>query len=256
MILNYIWIGFFLIAFATALGKLIFFGDVTVFSELVASIFKMSETAFEISIGLTGILSLWMGLMKIGERGGMVKLLARISNPFFSRIFPEIPKNHPAMASIMMNMSANMLGLDNAGTPIGLRAMEQLQSLNPKKDTASNSQIMFLVLNTSGLTIIPITVIMYRSQFGAAHPADVFIPILLSTMFSTIGGLVIVAFFQKINLFNKVILAYLGALVGFIAFTIWGFSRIEESQVATISSLVSNVLLFSVIIFFILLALK
>lgn len=255
MTLNYIWIAFFLLAFVFALFKLIFFGDTEIFSQIVASTFDMSKTAFDISIGLTGTLALWMGLMKVGEEAGMVKILAKVVDPFFRRIFPEIPHNHPAMGPIMMNFSANMLGLDNAATPLGLKAMEEMQKLNPEKETATNAQIMFLVLNTSGLTLIPITVLMYRAQMGAAQPSDVFIPILLATLCSTIGGLVVVSLFQKIKLFDKVILAYLGGLLALIAFTIWGFQQLTPEETSLVSSLVSNVVLFSIIVSFVGLAL-
>ena len=212
MVLNYIWIGLFIIAFIVALIKLIVFGDATVFPKMVESTFLMAKTGFDISLGLTGVLTLWMGIMKIGERGGIVKVFSKLVGPFFNKLFPELPKNHPAIGSIMMNIAANMLNLDNAATPIGLKAMKELQSSNPNKDTASNAQIMFLVLNTSGLTLIPINIMVYRAKLGAADPSDIFIPILLATYFSTIAGLISVAIYQKINLLNKTVIAYIGSL--------------------------------------------
>ncbi len=226
-------------------------GDTEVFSQIVTSTFDMSKTAFDISIGLTGTLALWMGLMKVGEEAGMVKILAKVVDPFFRRIFPGIPHNHPAMGPIMMNFSANMLGLDNAATPLGLKAMEEMQTLNPEKKTATDAQIMFLVLNTSGLTLIPITVLMYRAQMGAEQPSDVFIPILLATLCSTIGGLTIVSIYQKIKLWDKVIIAYLGGLLALIAFTIWGFQQLTPEETSLVSSLVSNIILFTIIVSFV-----
>lgn len=254
MVLNYIWVSFFLIAFVFALFKLIFMGDMEIFPRIVENTFEMARSGFEISIWLTGLLALWMGLLKVGEKSGVIGLFARLVSPFFTRIFPEVPKDHPAMGSILMNFSANMLGLDNAGTPIGLKAMRELQSFNPQPETASNAQIMFLVLNTSGLTIIPITIILYRAQMGAVHPSDVFIPILLATTFSTFTGLLLVALYQRINLLDPVILTWLGGLLVFVGGTIWFFNQLEESQVTRVSALVSNVVLFSVIIFFLTLA--
>lgn len=256
MALNYIWVFFFLCAFVVALVKLIFFGDMQIFSELVGSTFDMAKTGFEISLGLTGVLTLWLGLMKIGERGGIVNIFSRLIGPFFQKLFPELPKGHPATGSIMMNIAANMLGLDNAATPIGLKAMKEMQASNPNKDTASNAQIMFLVLNTSGLTLIPISIMVYRAQLGAVNPSDIFIPIMLATFFSTIAGLIAVSIYQKINLLNKVVLAYLGGLTALIAGIIWYFSTLEKEQITEISSLVSNLLLFSIIIGFILLGLR
>ena len=203
MVLNVIWIGFFLIAFVVAGVKLVFFQDTEVFTAMVASTFDMAEVAFEISLGLTGVLTLWLGLMRVGEKGGVIAVLAKVVRPFFHRIFPEIPRDHPVHGSIIMNFAANMLGLDNAATPLGLKAMQELQELNPEKDTASNAQIMFLVLNTSGLTLIPISVMVYRAQMGAANPSDIFLPILLTTFFSTMAGLISVAVVQRINLFDR-----------------------------------------------------
>ncbi|MBN1251142.1 MAG: spore maturation protein [Bacteroidales bacterium] len=256
MALNYIWIGFFLISFATAIIKLIFFGDLEVFPNMVSSTFDMAKTGFEISLGLTGVLTLWLGLMKIGEKGGIVRVFSKLIGPFFHKLFPELPENHPAIGSIMLNISANMLGLDNAATPMGLKAMEEMQKTNHKKDTASNAQIMFLVLNTSGLTLIPISIMVYRAQLGAADPSDIFIPILLATFFSTLAGLISVALFQKINLLNKVVLSYIGGLTAIIIGIIYYFSTLEKEQITLISTQASNIILFSIIILFILLALR
>src|SRR5690606_8968026 len=210
MALNYVWISFFLIAFAVALFKLIFLGNQQIFQTIINGTFDTASTGAEISLKLIGLMSLWLGIMKIGEKGGMIQIFAKIVGPFFNKLFPEIPKNHPALGSVLMNFSANMLGLDNAATPVGLKAMKELQELNPNKDTASNAQIMFLVLNASSLTLLPITIMAYRKEAGAADPADVFIPILLATFFSTLIGLVVTAIYQRINLFNKVIIAYVG----------------------------------------------
>jgi len=254
MALNYLWIFFFVVAFVVGLIKLILFGDMEVFPNMVNATFDMAKTGFDISLGLTGVLTLWLGIMKIGERGGIIKVFSRLIGPFFNKLFPEIPKGHDAHGSIMMNLAANMLGLDNAATPLGLKAMNQMQEVNPQKDVASNAQIMFLVLNTSGLTIIPISIMVYRAQLGAVNPSDIFIPILLATYFSTIAGLISVAVVQKINLFDKVILAYLGGLTAFIIALIAYFSSLEKEQITVVSTLVSNVFLFSIIIAFILLA--
>ncbi len=255
MVLNYIWVAFFLIAFVVALFKLIFFNDTQIFQAIVSSTFDSAKLGFEISLGLTGIMTLWLGLMRVGEKGGSIALLTKAVGPFFSRLFPEIPRDHPAVGAILMNFSANMLGLDNAATPLGLKAMKAMQELNPKKDTASNAQIMFLVLNTSGLVIIPISIMTYRAQMGAADPSDIFIPALISTFCTAFTGLVIVAIFQRINLFDKVILAYLGTIILLIAGIIYYFTTIPQEQVGVISSVASNVLLFSIIILFISLAL-
>ncbi|MCK5776218.1 MAG: hypothetical protein KAH25_08580 [Bacteroidales bacterium] len=251
MVLNYIWIFFFISAFAIALVRLVFFGDTEIFTAIMQSTFSNAKTGFELSLGLTGVMTLWLGIMKVGEKGGMVKILSRIVGPFFEKLFPDIPKDHPVNGSIVMNLAANMLGLDNAATPMGLKAMEQLQELNPKKDTASNSMIMFLVLNTSGLTLIPISVMVYRAQLGAADPSDIFLPILLSTFFSTLAGIIAVSIFQKINLFNKVIITYMGGLSLFIAGIIYGFMQISPESVSTYSSVFANVILFTIIILFI-----
>jgi len=254
MALNYIWVFFFVIAFVVGLIKLIFFGDMEVFPAMINSTFDMAQTGFDISLGLTGVLTLWLGIMKIGEKGGIISVFSRLIGPFFNRLFPELPKEHPAHGSIMMNLAANMLGLDNAATPMGLKAMTQMQEVNPVKDRASNAQIMFLVLNTSGLTIIPISIMVYRSQLGAVNPSDIFIPILLATYFSTIAGLIAVAVMQRIKLWDKVVLLYLGGMTAFIIAVIAYFSSIEKEQIALISRLVSNVFLFAVIVSFILLA--
>ncbi len=251
MVLNYIWIAFFVIAFAIGLVRLVFLGDVDVFPAMMDSTFSSSKTAFEISLGLTGVLTLWLGVMKIGERGGVVNALARVLSPVFARLFPDIPKGHPVTGSIFMNIAANMLGLDNAATPLGLKAMEQLQELNPRKDTASNPMIMFLVLNTSGLTIIPVSVMVYRAQLGAAQPTDIFIPILLATFFSTLAGIITTSVYQRINLLNGVMLATLGGLSLFVAAVIWGFSAMDKALVNTVSTSVANILLMTIIVAFI-----
>jgi len=256
MALNYIWIFFFVIAFVIGLVKLIFFGDMNIFSEMMNSTFSMAKTGFEISLGLTGVLTLWMGIMKIGEKGGVVRIFSKLVGPFFNKLFPTLGKDHPAYGSIIMNIAANMLNLDNAATPMGLKAMKEMQETNPSKDTASDAQIMFMVLNASGLTIIPISIMVYRAQLGAVNPSDVFIPILLATFFSTLAGLMAVAWHQKINLLDKTILAYLGGLAIFIAGIIWYFSSIEKEQIQVISSVASNLIIFSIIIIFILLALR
>lgn len=251
MVLNYIWLAFFLTAFAVASVRLIFFGDTTVFPDIINSTFASSKTAFEISLGLTGVLSLWLGIMKIGEMGGVVNWFARILSPLFSKLFPDIPKGHPVTGSIFMNLAANMLGLDNAATPLGLKAMEGLQELNPRKDMASNPMIMFLVLNTSGLTIIPISIMVYRAQMGAAQPTDVFVPILLATFFSTLAGIITVSLYQRINLLNRTILLFLGGASLFIAGIIWFFTTLSRQQIDTYSTTTANVFLFVIIIGFI-----
>lgn len=251
MVLNYIWIAFFVIAFVVALAKLIFLGDTQVFTEIMNSTFSSSKTAFEISLGLTGILSLWLGIMKIGENGGLIATLSRWLSPVFCKFFPDIPKGHPATGAIFMNLSANMLGLDNAATPMGLKAMEELQQLNPNKDTASNPMIMFLVLNTSGLTLIPISIMVYRAQLGAAQPTDVFIPIMLATFFSTLAGVIAVSLYQRINLLNKSILCFLGGISLIIGTIIYFFSTLPRESINTYSTLFANIFLFLVIIIFI-----
>lgn len=256
MVLNYIWIGFIIIAFVIALAKLIFLGDVTVFPALIDSTFASSKTAFEISLGLTGVLSLWLGIMKIGERGGMVNMLARALSPVFTRLFPDIPKGHPVTGAIFMNIAANMLGLDNAATPLGLKAMEQLQTLNPNKETATNPMIMFLVLNTSGLTLIPISIMVYRAQLGAAQPTDVFIPILLATFFSTVAGIIITSIYQRINLLNRTMLLTLGGMALVVGAIIWGFGQLDKDQMNIVSTSVANILLMTIIVAFVLAGMK
>ena len=256
MVLNYIWIGFIIIAFVIALVKLIILGDVTVFPALIDSTFASSKTAFEISLGLTGVLSLWLGIMKIGERGGVVNVLARALSPVFTRLFPDIPKGHPVTGSIFMNIAANMLGLDNAATPLGLKAMEQLQTLNPNKETATNPMIMFLVLNTSGLTLIPISIMVYRAQLGAAQPTDVFIPILLATFFSTVAGIIITSIYQRINLFNRTMLLTLGGMALVVGAIIWGFGQLDKDQMNIVSTSVANILLMTIIVAFVLAGMK
>ena len=264
MVLNYIWIAFFLISFVIALFRLVFMGDTEVFPAMMNSTFDTSKTAFEISLGLTGVLSLWLGIMKIGEQGGVIRLFSRLLSPIFSKLFPEIPKGHPVTGSIFMNIAANMLGLDNAATPLGLKAMEQLQELNNASqkadsaagrdgscDVASNSMIMFLVLNTSGLTLIPVSILVYRAQMGAAQPTDVFIPILLATFCSTLAGIIITSLYQRINLLNRTILLTLGGLCAVVAAIIWGFSQMDKEQMNTLSTLVANILLMTVIVGFI-----
>ncbi len=252
MVLNYIWVAFFLIAFIVALGKLLFWGDTEIFTELVNSTFSSSKNAFEISLGLTGLLSLWLGVMKIGERSGMINALSRWLSPVFCRLFPDIPKGHPALGSIFMNLSANMLGLDNAATPLGLKAMKELQELNPKKDTATNPMIMFLVINTSGLILIPVSIMMYRAQMGAAQPTDIFIPTLLSTSVSTAVGILTVSISQRINLLCKPILLLAGGISVFFAALIWVFVRVGRDEMGTYSTLAANIILFSIILLFIL----
>ena len=286
MVLNYIWIAFFIIAFVIALFRLVFMGDTEVFPAMMNSTFDTSKTAFEISLGLTGVLALWLGIMKIGEKGGVINLFARLLSPIFSKLFPEIPKGHPVTGSIFMNIAANMLGLDNAATPLGLKAMEQLQELNKAPEaphsapegatnasalksneapsgavggasgasgvsTASNSMIMFLVLNTSGLTLIPVSILVYRAQLGAAQPTDVFIPILLATFFSTLAGIIVTSLYQRINLLNRTILLTLGGMCAVVAAIIWGFSQMPKEQMNTVSTLIANILLMTVIVSFI-----
>ena len=252
MVLNYIWIAFFLIAFAIALVKLVFFGDTTVFPEIMNSTFDTAKTAFEISLGLTGVLSLWLGIMKIGEKGGVVNALAKLLSPVFTRLFPDIPKGHPVTGSIFMNMAANMLGLDNAATPLGLRAMEQLQDLNPKKDTATNPMIMFLVLNTSGLTLIPVSILVYRAQLGAAQPTDIFIPLLLATFCSTLAGIIATSIYQRINLFNRTLLLTLGGMCLVVSLIIYGFGKMDREEMNIVSTTTANILLMTIIVGFIL----
>ena len=252
MVLNYIWIAFFLIAFIVAVVKLIFFADFTVFPAIMQSTFDTSKQGFEISLGLTGVLSLWLGIMKVGEKGGVVNALARLLGPIFARLFPDVPKGHPVVGNIFMNLAANMLGLDNAATPLGLKAMEGLQELNAKKDTASNPMIMFLVLNTSGLTLIPVSIMTYRFQCGAAQPTDIFVPILLATFVSTLAGIIITSLYQRINLFNRTLLLTLGGMSVFTASIVWIFSRMDAATMNIAGSTTANVLFLLIIILFIL----
>lgn len=254
MALNYIWIAFFLIGFVVALGQLIFSGNTQIFNELVNSVFSNAKTGFEISLGLTGALTLWMGLLKVGEKGGVVALLGRFIGPLFEKLFPELPRGHKAYGSIMLNISANMLGLDNAATPVGLKAMKEMQEVNPDKETASNAQIMFLVMNAAGLTIIPVSIIVYRTQLGAVNPADIFIPILISTFAASLTGIISVAIIQKINLLDKVILGYLGGLTLIITGIIIYFSQLPKEQISALSTFTANFILLSIIVLFIIMA--
>lgn len=243
-----------MLGFLSALYQLVFNGNADIFPQMVTQIFESSKTGFEISLGLTGVLTLWSGLLKVGERGGMTNAIAKLFGPFFRRLFPEIPRDHPAMGSIVMNFSANMLGLDNAATPLGLKAMNQMQELNPNKDTASNAQIMFLTLNASGLTILPITIMMYRIQMGAADPSDIFIPILLATSASTFFGLLAVCLWQRIKLFDKVIMAYIGGFLLLEGLLVWQFSQMDQERISQISSVSANFIIFTIITLFIVMA--
>lgn len=254
MALNYIWIAFFLIGFLFALGQLIFSGNTQIFNELVDATFSNAKTGFEISLGLTGILTLWMGLLKVGEKGGVITILGRLIGPLFQKLFPGLPKGHPAYGSIMLNIAANMLGLDNAATPVGLKAMKEMQEVNPNKETASDAQIMFLVINAAGLTIIPVSIMVYRAQLGAVNPADIFIPILISTFFASITGIVSTAIIQKINLLDKIILAYLGGLSAVVGGIIFYFSRLPKEQITSMSTFTANFILILIIVLFIVLA--
>ena len=270
MVLNYIWIAFFIIAFVVALVRLVVFGDYDVFPAMMDSTFSSSKTAFEISLGLTGVLSLWLGIMKIGEQGGLVSALSRLLSPVFVRLFPDIPKGHPVTGSIFMNIAANMLGLDNAATPLGLKAMEQLETVKREKieqlkkekglsepeaerlkATASDPMIMFLVLNTSGLTLIPVSILVYRAQMGAAQPTDIFIPILLATFFSTLTGIIITSFYQRINLINRTLLLTLGGACALVAAIIWGFGQLDSLTMNRVSTSMANILLMTIIVGFI-----
>lgn len=254
MALNYVFIAFFLLSFAVALVKLLFFQDYEIFQRIVTGTFDSAKTGAEISLGLIGLMAFWLGIMKVGEKGGMINVFAKAVGPFFNKLFPEIPKNHPALGSVLMNFSANMLGLDNAATPVGLKAMKELQELNPDKDTATNAQIMFLVLNASSLTLLPISIMAYRQEAGAADPSDVFIPILLATFFSTITGLISVAVYQKINLLQRTILAYLGGISLLIGGLLFYFSTLPQQEINQISKVAGNVILFGIIVSFITLA--
>ena len=251
MVLNYIWIAFFLIAFVVAIGKLVIGGDTAVFTEIINASVASAKTGFEISLGLTGILSLWLGIMKIGEKGGVIQAFARLAAPVFSKLFPDIPRDHPVTGSIFMNLSANLLGLDNAATPMGLKAMQQLQELNPNKESASNSMVMFLCINASGLTLIPITIMMYRAQLGAANPSDVFLPIMLATFTSTLVAILAVCVRQKINILQRNLVLFFGGLGLFIGGLVWLFNSMEQEQVSLYSTLFANTLLFTIICGFI-----
>lgn len=251
MILNYIWIAFFLIAFVVAAGRLVIGGDTQVFTDIINASFDSAKTGFEISIGLTGILSLWLGIMKIGERGGVVQAFARVASPVFSKLFPGIPKDHPATGSIFMNLSANLLGLDNAATPMGLKAMQQLQELNSKKEAASDAMIMFLCVNASGLTLIPVTIMMYRAQMGAANPSDVFLPIMLATFTSTLVAILAVCVKQRINILQRNLLLFFGGLIAFIVGLVLLFRSMPQEEVSLYSTLFANTLLFTIICGFI-----
>ena len=251
MVLNYIWIAFFLIAFVVAIGKLVIGGDTAVFTEIINASFASAKTGFEISLGLTGILSLWLGIMKIGEKGGVIQAFARLAAPVFSKLFPDIPRDHPVTGSIFMNLSPNLLGLDNAATPMGLKAMQQLQELNPNKESASNSMVMFLCINASGLTLIPITIMMYRAQLGAANPSDVFLPIMLATFTSTLVAILAVCVRQKINILQRNLILFFGGLGLFIGGLVWLFNSMEQEQVSLYSTLFANTLLFTIICGFI-----
>lgn len=267
MVLNYIFVAFFLIAFVVGIIKFVVMGDAEVFPAMMNSTFDSSKTAFEISLGLTGVLSLWLGIMKIGEKGGVVNFIARLLSPVFTKLFPAIPKGHPVTGSIFMNIAANMLGLDNAATPLGLKAMEQMQELNEEeikrtvkdpeiaeqcRQTATNPMIMFLVLNTSGLTLIPVSILVYRAQMGAAQPTDVFIPILLATFFATLAGTIITCLYQRINIFNRVLLLTLGGMCAAVAGIIWGFSQMDKETMDLVSTSAANILLLTIIVSFIL----
>ncbi len=250
MVLNYIWVGFFLVAFIVAIGRTVFCGDLGIWSEVMSASFSSAQTAFELSLGLPGILTLWLGLMKIGERAGVIRIFGRLVSPLFTRLFPGVPKDHPAMGSIFMNVSANMLGLDNAATPLGLKAMQELQELNPEKDRATDAMIMFLILNASGLCLIPISIIMYRAQAGAANPTDVFLPILVATFIATLVGIIALCIKQRISLKDPVLLAWLGGLSALVGAMVWFFSSLPPAEVERYSTFIANFLLFGVIALF------
>lgn len=254
--LNALWVGFFLIAFLIALFKLFFLGDADIFAALVKALFDSSKTAFEIALGLTGVMALWLGVMKIGERAGMLDLLTRGLAPLFKRLFPEVPPNHPALGAMTMNMGANMLGLDNAATPLGIKAMQELQKLNPTPDTASDAQILFLVINTASVTLLPVTIFTYRAQLGAADPTDVFVPLLITTYIGTLVGLMVTGFYQRLHLWNRVTLAYLGGATALIGGLVAYFSSLDAADMARQSSILSNVLLFGIIVTFLLMAVR
>ncbi|MFP5404567.1 MAG: nucleoside recognition domain-containing protein [Gammaproteobacteria bacterium] len=250
--LNALWIGFIVVAFLIAFFKLLVLGDAEVFSALVKALFDSSKTAFEIALGLTGVMALWLGVMKIGERAGMLELLTRWLAPLFRRLFPEVPANHPALGAMTMNMGANMLGLDNAATPLGIKAMQELQTLNPSKDTASDAQILFLVINTASVTLLPVTIFTFRAQLGAADPTDVFVPLLIVTYLGTLTGLFVTGFFQKLHLWNRVTLAYLGGATALVAGLVMYFGSLEAAEMTRQSAILSNVLLFGIVVLFLL----
>ena len=250
MVLNYIWIAFVLVNFVIAAIKLVFLGDITVFPHIMSSAFDAAKTAFEISLGLTGMLAFWLGMMKIGERGGLINSISHALSPVLTKLFPDIPKDHPVFGNMFMNMAANMLGLDNAATPLGLKAMKSLQDLNPVKDTATNPMIMFLVMNTSGLVIIPVSILAFRAEGGAAQPTDIFIPILIATFIATLVGIIITGIFQRINLFNRTLILTLGGAITFIALIVWGCSQLDKDTMNVVSTCAANVILFSIIILF------
>lgn len=252
--LNALWVGFFLVAFLIALGKLVFLGDADVLAALVKALFDSSRSAFEIALGLTGVMALWLGVMKIGERAGMLDLLTRGLAPLFRRLFPEVPANHPALGAMTMNMGANMLGLDNAATPLGIKAMQELQTLNPSRDTASDAQVLFLVINTASVTLLPVTIFTYRAQLGAADPTDVFVPLLMTTYIGTLVGLFVTGFFQKLHLWNRITLAYLGGATLLVAGLAFHFSVLDAATMTRQSTLLSNIVLFGIIVGFLLMA--
>ncbi|PRD56422.1 nucleoside recognition domain-containing protein [Sphingobacterium gobiense] len=254
MALNYIWVSFFLITFLVAITKLIG-GDTEIFQNIVNSLFESAANGATISLGLIGMMTFALGIMKIGEKGGMINIFAKAVGPFFNRLFPEVPKNHPALGSILMNFSANALGLDNAATPLGLKAMKELQEINTQKDAASNAQIMFIVLNASSLTLLPISIMAYRQAAGAAQPSDIFLPILIATFFSTLAGLITVSLYQKINLFQKTVILYLGVLAILIGAALYYFSTLTPKEIDVISRVFGNLVLFSIFVSFIALAL-
>ena len=253
--LNAIWVGFFLAAFLIALFKLVILGDAGIFATLMKALFESSKSAFEIALGLTGVMTLWLGVMKVGERAGMLDLLTRGLAPLFKRLFPEVPAHHPALGAMTMNMAANMLGLDNAATPLGIKAMQELQTLNPNPDTASDAQVLFLVINTASVTLLPVTIFTYRAQLGAADPTDVFVPLLITTYIGTLVGLLATGLFQRLNLWNRVTLAYLGGATALIAGMVTYFSSLDAAAMTRQSAIVSNVLLFGIIVSFLVMAL-
>lgn len=252
--LNALWVGFFLVAFAIAVFKLLVLGDAAIFAALVKALFDSSKTAFEIALGLTGVMALWLGVMKIGERAGMLEVLTRGLAPLFKRLFPEVPANHPALGAMTMNMGANMLGLDNAATPLGIKAMQELQTLNPSPDTASDAQVLFLVINTASVTLLPVTIFTFRAQLGAAHPADVFVPLLITTYIGTLVGLLVTGLFQRLQLWNRVTLAYLGGATALIGGLVAWFGSLDAAEMTRQSAILSNVMLFGIIASFLLMA--